>query len=304
MAEENLELTSGVDDAGDAPTQEEITEARSLGWKPLQEWKGDQTKHLDVKPYLERARGILPIVTAGNERLRGELTATAQQLRALEQRNREQAAALAALQETAQEDQQADYEQTKRELKAKIADASRNGDHEALADATEQLAELRPPEKSAATDAAAGGGRPGDMTPQAQTVLVNEVLPWFEANPAYKVGPEAGLANHFSAQLRASGRTWASATAFLDEVKGKVEEYLGKQQVPGVTRVGSGNGGTGRSAAPAGSEKSYSDLPPDAKQFCESFARRVVGEGKKHKTIESWRKSYTKQYFAQEGAQQ
>lgn len=293
------EQTEELEQVTDAPTQEEVTEARSLGWKPLQEWKGDQTKHLDVRPYLERARGVLPIVNATNERLRDELAAERNARAEQDRRLRANEAALAALQEESADSAQTSYETTKTELKARIAAASRDGDHEGLAEATEALADLRPPEKKEEAPAAKTGL--DSLPPEARTLMQNEILPWFEQNPAYRFGPEAGLANHFSSQLLAKG-TPLKGAAFLDAVKQEVEAYLGGTPAAGRSRVSGGNGGAGRTEARTSNEKTYADLPADAKQFCDNFAKRVVGEGKKHKTVDSWRKSYTNQYFS--GAQQ
>ena len=90
--------------------------------------------------------------------------------------------------------------------------------------------------------------------------------------------------------------------AILEEAGQRVEEFLEGTPSGGSSKALGGNGGTGRSGGggggPAG--KSYSDLPADAKAYCEKSAGRFVGPGKRYKDVDSWRKGYAKSYFTQE----
>ena len=57
--------------------------------------------------------------------------------------------------------------------------------------------------------------------------------------------------------------------------------------VSGSTNLAGGGGGT---------TKTYADLPPEAKQACENFAKKLVGPGRAYKTVEEWRKAYVARY--------
>lgn len=296
MAEQELEqeLEQG---GGEEPTAEELQEARGMGWVPEEEWRGDKSLYLGAKEFLERGRGLMPVLAANNRRLKAEQEADKQRLAQLEQQNRVLAAAVNALQDGAAEDAEATRKATVAELKTKIAEASRSGDYEAVAEATEQLAEIvvQPVEKKEPP--------PGPAAPS--PALVQELKDWFDQNPEYRVpgSPKEMIAKGISDQLRGQGDRRVGA-AFLNAVKEATEVYMDKHFGAGASasRVASGNGGSGRQNERAAAGKSYADLPADAKAYCEKFAARVVGQGKKFKDIAAWRKSYTAQYFEQDGA--
>lgn len=297
MAEENLDM--GTEGEGQAPaaTAEEIAEAREMGWVPKEQWKGlGGAEWLDAKEFLERGRNLMPVLAATNRRLKSEQAADRARMEELERTSRAQAAALAALQEESAEDAEAQRVATVAELKTKIAEAARNGDFDQVAEATAQLAEIaqKPTEKPATTTQQQGPS-------QAE---VEALKTWFDENPDYKVpgSPKELIARGISEQLRARGDRRVGV-AFVQAVAEETEAYMARHFPGGgtVSRVAGSNGGTGRGTTQTSGQKTYADLPPDAKEYCERSARRFVGEGKKYKTAEAWRAGYAKQYFAQEG---
>src|SRR5690606_35489735 len=48
-------------------------QAKSMGWVPQDEWKGDPDKWTDAQEYVERGEQVLPILRANNRRLQDDL---------------------------------------------------------------------------------------------------------------------------------------------------------------------------------------------------------------------------------------
>lgn len=299
MAEEGEGTVVEGEGAAAEPTAQELAEARALGWVPKEQWRGEGgAEWLDAKSFLDRGKTMLPILSATNRRMKEELAERDRRLSEIERQNRALSATVAAIEADNVEDAIATHAATKEELKAKIIQASRDGDHEAVAEATAALVELgEPPKKPAGNGAEAA--RPGQVPP----AVAQDLLGWFDRNPDYRIGtPRELVARGISDQMRAAGDTRVGS-AFLDDVKAKTEAYVAEHfgtAAPGTSRVASGNGGQGRQTHSATLGKTYSDLPPEARAACDKFERRLVGEGKKFKTREAWQKNYVSKYFETE----
>lgn len=289
MAEENL--------GGEGPSEEQVNEAKSLGWAPKEEWRGAEDKWVDADEFLKRGLGIHHLRDS-NKKLENTLTQVSGRLSSMEQALRAANATIAALEESHQEDTKAQVEAARAELKEQLAEANREGRHEDVADLTDKLTQLNSAE-DVATEGKGGkkGGKEdkGDEPPQ----IHPEVVQWFKDNSDFTADKRrVALANVVAAELRQAGDT-TIGKAFMEKVAEEVEKTLGPVK-RGTSKAESGNGGTGR-RTPGGGGKSYNDLPAEAKEACERQAKRLVGPNRAHKDIDSWRKSYTKQYFAQEG---
>lgn len=287
---------TGVDSAGGEVSAQEIAEAKQNGWADKDAWRGDPADWVDARAFNERSRSILPIVNARNKKLQEDIARLQGQLEPLATELRGTKATLSALEESHEADLEAAREAERKRIKTELAEASREGDHAAVADLTDELTRLNAApakeEKKPAVDSADRGEQ-----------IHPEVTAWFreEANQSF-VNDETAmiLATGLSAKLRQSGDR-RSPREHLDAVRAEVEKRLG---IPagnnGVNRVSGGNGGLGRSGG-GGGEKGYADLPKEAKEICERQAKRLVGEGRAHKTLQSWQSSYAKQYWALEG---
>lgn len=74
MSEDQADQTE-TEQFEDDSTPEEMTEAKSLGWKSPVEWKGEPPKNgfKKAKDFLEHGRTVLPIVQSENAKLKREL---------------------------------------------------------------------------------------------------------------------------------------------------------------------------------------------------------------------------------------
>ena len=279
-------------------SEQDVQEARNLGWLPKEEFRGNADNWIDAPQFLERGRTMLPILQKNNERLMGQLRETNAKLSTLETSLSAANAALEVLQESHADDVKEQVEAAKKELREEIARASREGDHEALAAATEKMGELQ-----AANREAGGKDDKKDKKDDNKPVEYHpEVKAWYTENAEFMKSPrKVALANAIAAEMRAAGDTRVGK-AFLDSVAEEVDKTLGGTGTSGASRVAGGNGGGGRSNGGSGPAKSYNDLPAEAKAACERMAARLVGPTRAHKDINSWRNAYASTYFKQEQA--
>lgn len=274
---------------------EEIAAAKMGGWVDGDQYQGREGKPwVPAKEFLEKGKNILPIVQKKNEELTREVVELRERVAASESAFKAQATAIAALEASHDEDTKAQVEAARAELKEALAAAHEAGDHAQIAELTGKMVDLKDAEKEAAAKkkaeiaAAKGNGGMPELHP--------EVKAWFESHKEFISNPrKAALSNAIAAEMRQKGDK-RLGKAFLDDVQAETELALaGGQKRGGDGKVESSQGGGDRGA---GDEKTYSDLPADAKGICDAQAKRLVGPGRAHATVASWRKSYVSQYFS------
>jgi hypothetical protein len=263
--------------------------AEKMGWIPPSRFKGQAEKFVDADLYIERGETVLPIVREQNKRLHTELDA-------LRVESAKTAAALKAAQTAIDQieerhtvDTQKAVEQARRQVKAQLSAASEAGDHEGVAELTDQLVKLNTaePEKKAAPVQQAAPA----FVPDPALAQWNEENPWFGTNKR-----KTSLALGIAEELRESGET-STGRAFFEKVAAEVAKELGEQQPRGDKVEGSRGSADGESRARG--SKGYAALPADAKQACDAESKRFVGEGKKYKTINDWRTRYAEIYHGE-----
>lgn len=280
MADENAVL--------DADPPEAVAEATREGWCPQEQWRGKPEDWVSATTFLERGKSILPIVNAKNKRLEQEVNDLRGQLGEAAVAIRASNAAIAALQESQDEDTRAQVEAARQEVKDALAAASEAGDHKGVADLTDKLTQLGTAEEKAAKKPnGADDSKPPELHPEVKTWLAGHTE--FTADRR-----RVALANAVAQEFREKGDKRVGKE-FLDDVMAEVEKDLaGGKQRGGDGKVESGNGGGGRGASGA---KSYADLPPEAKAACDKLSKQLVGPNRAHKDQASWRKSYVSQFF-------
>ncbi len=270
--------------------QELEKEARSMGWDP--EFKGE--KFITAAEFVEKGKSIMPILQKNNERLQNTIRQQEGKLGAMEHSLKAANAAIEALQASHDEDTRAQVEAARAALKDELAAASEAGDHKGVADATAKLVELGAAEDKA--EVKPKGNGKDQQQQQQQQELHPEVKDWMGSHSDFMSNQrKVALANVVAAELRSKGDTRVGK-AFLDDVQQEVEETLaGGKKRGGDGKVLEGAGGGDQRGAD--SKKTYSDLPKEAKDACDSLAKKLVGPNRAHKDLASWRTSYVKQYF-------
>jgi len=275
-------------------TPEVQQKAERMGWIPATRFKGDPARFVDADMYLERGETVLPIVKEQNKRLHAEIEA----LRTNQSRTE---AALAAATKAIDEIEerhtvatQKAVEGARTQLKAQLVAASEAGDHEAIAELTDRMVQLKAAE-------AAAPPAPKTPAPPPPFVATPDLQEWNDENPWFgKDTRKTNLALTIAQELREGGET-ATGKVFFDKVRDELEVTLGTKvdALPPTSKVEGGrNGSAGESRQTGG--RGYSALPADAKAACDADARQFVGATKRYKTAADWRSRYAEIYF--EGA--
>lgn len=267
---------SRLDDAG--PDLE--AEALESGWEPKESFKGNPEHWVDAATWVEKGRQLAPLMKAQNKGLRDDLQREKAERAKLEAELRMQAAALKALEDAQHEDAVEAVKDRRAEIKAQIAQASREGEHERLADLYEELAGLKEPAKAAVPTSAAPNAAPVDPA----------YTEWASRNQWYGADPvKSGLAEGIGRSLAQKG---LRGQDFYRELDKELTKFYEPARRPDRQEGSRG----GASGAPSGA-KGYHDLPAEAKAACDGFADKFVGAKKKYKDVNAWRSAYAKEYF-------
>lgn len=280
-------------------TQQIETQAREMGWRPQEEFKGDAGKWVDAKTFVEKGEHVLPIVKATNERLRNDLTRTNTELSTIKQALADSQKTIQALEKYHQDDVKQKVEKARADLKAQLVAAKKAGDVEGEVELTEELGRLNTADAAAAAAAITdtkvvktNEQQAVDYTQHPDFVAWKNDNPWFLTDRTKTI-----IANDVTDRLRANGDT-RTGRAFLDAVAVEVTKEVarlggGGRSSPRVEGSRGGAGGTTNTDR----AKTYADLPADAKAACDGYQQDLVGPNKKYKTAEEWRKSYVEQYY-------
>ena len=293
-------MAEADDNTGISPEVE--VQARELGWAPQDEFKGDPEKWVDAKTYVDRGEHVLPIVKATNRRLRDDLTRQSTELAKVQTALRESQETINALQEFHQEDVKHKVENARKNLLEQIKQAKKDENIDLEVDLTDELSRLNAASSAAGEEATPKKGN-GEATPAAPAAIDHTKDPvfiaWQEDNPWFGDDQaRTSIAQGVAARLRRSDPELnVKGRAFLDKVtEGVNKEITRLTGRPAPSKVESGRS----SASTSSNSKSYADLPPEAKDACDKYARdaRIVGPNKIYKDEAAWRKYYTETYFS------
>lgn len=274
-----------------------IAEAKSMGWVPAEEFRGDPSKWADAETFVKRGEQFMPLLKANNNRLKSEYQKLEQEVRGLKSLLTASHEAIEELKAFHSEDTKAKVAAVKQQLLEQLKIAKNDGDTEAETRLTEELIDLkaaqREPAKPAPAKPSAAAPAEPQVDPELTAWMAKPGNEWFGSNRR-----KTQLAFGIAEELRADpSNDHLIGQAFYDRVAEEVAETLGEtRSVP--SKVASSRGGSGGSSG-AGNGKSYADLPPEAKAACEDQARKLVGDGRAFKDTASWRKYYAEVFFSQ-----
>jgi len=286
MLPEQQENESGEDQG---PSEELVKEARDMGWRPLEEFKGNKDKWVSAEEYVEKGKHVLPILQADRDRLRRELLTTTQKIGTLQSQIEELRSAQERLDAQSTEANKRDVAAAKATLVSRLKQAREDNDVDAEVQIQEQLSLLnREPEKKPAIP---------DKKQTTTTQLDPEFEAWMVDNPWFnEPGKKPDEVVAIGQYLR-SIKSPLTGRAFMDEcvrIYNTANPEKREEKKPSKYENGS-NQGSGRGSN--GGTRSFSSLPADAKAACAEFENDVVGEGKKFKTREDYQKYYASEYY-------
>jgi hypothetical protein len=272
--------------------------ARSMGWAPKEQFKGDPEKWVDAAEYVSRGETVMPLLKANNRRLQQELEGERRQRQGLE-------TSLNELRESVETLKSSSIEETKRQVKAErvrvleqLKKARKDGDHDAAVDLEDDLRQI---DKTLdAAEAPAPAKKDGPTKKAADPVQDPTYQAWIVDNPWLQDPVKAAAAVAIAEKLRKDGDT-STGRAFFDKITEAAEETFNMKARPrGPGKVEPSRGGAGDGHRDG--KRGVADLPAEARAQIDKEAKQMVGPNRAFKTKAEWEAHFVEQYFAGEAA--
>lgn len=240
MTDQAIEETGEADnEVIDVPVEDR---ARDMGWRPKEEFKGDESRWVDAETFVKRGEEILPILKANSRKDKEALDAAKAEIA-------EMKATFAEFRQYHSKTEQRAMEKAKKELEREMAEAVEAGDHKAVREIAADMAALS---QNVQTDA---DGNPYQTPDHAKTLSQwKGENPWFQSDPVMTAAASA-----IADELEASGVKGADQLA--EVAKRMRAEFPHKFQNERRSAPAAVEGST----TPRKAGKSAADLPPEAR---------------------------------------
>lgn len=247
-----IEAPEGDAVQSDAPSIED--RAKEMGWRPIEDFKGDKSLFIDAETFVKRGEEFVPFLKASNRKMEKALEASRAEMADLKKTLDTVSSQLPKL-------AQREYARALADLEARQSTAAENGDVEGVKEATKAIVAL---EKDAA-DGKKAPAPAGAITDE-QFEAWTEENTWFKTDAAMR-GAAIAIADELAAQ-KVTGK------AQLAEVAKRIKaEFPHKFENPRRREAA-------LVAAPTPNRssggKSWSDLPPEAKASWQDFQKLGV----------------------------
>ena len=269
------------------------TRAYAMGWRPLDQFRGDPERWVDAETFLRKGEEVMPILKANNHRLETQLEETRRQLAETRTQLESVTSNMGEFLETQKEILKEKLTRQRSEILAQMKVARDDGDVAAEADLQEQLDEVREQRKTLDTKPAK---QEKPAPAPTQPADPPELRAWRERNPWFggssrEDSRKTALAMQIGKEAAERGLV---GTAFLEYIDQELESL--SPSSPPTDKTESGRP-SGRSSSSSASTKGYKDLPADAKAACDADSKRFVGPNKMFKDTAAWQKHYADLYF-------
>lgn len=270
-------------------------QAREIGWRPQEEFRGDPAKWVDADEYIRRGEEVLPLVKAENRRLHDQLEAQRREVARLASVVSQQAQSMEDLKEFSLNQLQEKLNENKRSLKTQLREARREDNDQRVEELEEALEDNTAAQTKLAATKEAVKTAP-KQPEQTQTQEAPEFAGWKSKNPWFQGSStldkaKTAAAMAFATEVANEGKR---GQAFYDAIDERLAEAYPPPKKSEKTEDGRpGGGGSGSSSSSA---SGFNALPADAKAKAKEQAGRFVGPNKMFKTNEAWFDYYAKQY--------
>lgn len=258
--------------------------ARRMGWRPKEEFRGDQSRWTDAKSFIERGEAELPVLreryrTLDDRFAKMQTASEAQnaQLQAVSKRAEEMHDVLVEFRERSKKAEEISYARARSDLEQRMAVAVDQADKAGYDRAKGELDRINDAERAARAPAVKPvvetKPEPEKPAPQTPDPVIEQ---WVSENPWFKV--DQGMAGYATArfqQLRAE-RPGVGIRDHLDEVRADVlsrfpEKFENKKRTEAAAVAAPGAPDT----AKRGKIPSYENWPADAKEGYQKFKRMM-----------------------------
>lgn len=294
------EVTQEGGAASQSPETE--TKARTMGWVPKTEWRGPEAAWIDANEFVQRGEQMIPYIKSENRRLHE--TVEQQNLRLAKQDAdlKDLQASIETLKNFNNEISEERVKTLRKQIAAEIKQAREDGNverelelNDQLGAATEALNEAKAAPKR--KEGSGTSGIPGTSGTSTTPPIDPE---WLSQNSWFgKDDLRSDLAMTVGQRIRAQHPNLVGR-AFLNKVSEEVLRAMPilneNREAPSRVEGGSNGAGGGGAGNQQKAQKTYADLPSDAKAVCDRYAKQLVSANGPYKTVEEFRKHYVSQY--------
>lgn len=266
-------------------------EAKSMGWVPEDQFKGNKDHWVDAEEFVERGRKVLPILIANNKRQARELLSRDQKIDTLAQQLTNATTAIEKLEKHYTEANKRAVQNAKDSLKAELKQAREDGDVDAEERILGEIGDIQHREREAAKEPEKKTEAP--KTPE----IPDDMKQWYRENswfgsPKPEDMKKSKAIARIAEDMRDEGNELVGVE-FMNEALRIYEEQVGEPTRQPSQKVETPNPRGGGRA----SSKSFASLPKEAKDACLADAEDLVGPGKRFKTLDDWKTNYAKIYY-------
>lgn len=262
------------------------TEAKEMGWRPKDEYEGDEEKWVDAKTFVERGEHIMPILRANNKRIKQDLLTREKEIATLKQSVESANKAIKALQKSYTESTKQQVEQATKDLREQLKQARVVGDVDAEFEIQDKLTDLRESSKEVQEEATSSTSDKGEgtQTLAPEFVAWNKENPWFGDNTTPENRKRTRELVRIGEDLRDDGDT-TEGRAFMDKCMGILLKKEGRPAGKAPSKVENSAPGA-RQGSHSG--RAFDRLTSEAKAICHDDNDNFVGPGKMFKTVKEW----------------
>ena len=180
-------------------------EARELGWRPIEEFRGDPADFIDAQTFISRGETQMPILRENNRKLMGRVRRSDDEIAELRAKVDEMNGSLTTLRKMAERADEAGYQRALADAKAKQRQAVADGDVATFEAAAGEIAQIEERREEVRSEAAP----PQPKGPQQKP----EFAAWYAENKDWVQGDQtlANAAVAIEKELRSSDEVLSEA---------------------------------------------------------------------------------------------
>jgi hypothetical protein len=309
LQEQDTTLESQAEGFADDSSEDDVAEAKAMGWKDPKEWKGDPPKggFQKAKDFVERGRTVVPIVQSQLKREKEENARLRDEIDRIKRENDDKFSRLERMSKTALDKQRSQLEAKYEELKENVIETGDKAEYRRIV--KEERDALKEFDESVAERADDKGKerKPADDLPASMRQTISD---WVAENTWFKTDDEMNaVASRYHERLLKE-KPGLTLKENLEEVRAYVAkrypEKFGKDddgedddERPSRSRVEGGS-----RLAGAGGKTAWSKLPKEAQAQADRFIKEeglYIGPtfgGSKDETIENSLQKARERYAA------
>ncbi len=237
---------------------QEQNEARRFGWKPLEEFDGNQEDWRDAGEFLKRGREINGYLRKDLEKLNSELSKRDKEIESLKETMQE-------FKRFSIEAEDRAYKKALEELKHQKREAIKDADGDRVVEIEEEIERLHQEQ-----------AKPAKTAPKQQEPQENpDFVAWHSQNPWYST--DVKLSRYAEAEyvnIRDENPSLSPKEILEAMTKNIKEMFPDKFGNSNRTRPSTVEGSSSTGRPNTSGKKSYNDLPEEAKKACDKFVKQ------------------------------